>query len=152
MDVRQSIHLLVDRVAEGMAIDEAAQGLELQPDAQGNHAADSLCLPGLWSRLDEVRLFALVDWLLDHGADGARLLEWTLSDNMYADAGENPIRRHLLARSPPKPTRVAHSGSGSKSWLTLWTSRHAFSLCSTIANIFFRGLEVTANGTARGGR
>lgn len=100
MDVRQSMYLLVDRVAEGMALDEAAQGLDLQPDAQGNHASDFLCLPGLWSKLDEARLFALVDWLLDHGTDGARLLSRTLSDNTYADAGENPIRRHLLSLSP----------------------------------------------------
>ena len=36
---------------------------------------------------------------MDHGADGARLLSQTLSDNMYAGSGENPIRRHLLSRS-----------------------------------------------------
>ncbi|MBL8741799.1 MAG: hypothetical protein JNK04_11915, partial [Myxococcales bacterium] len=99
MDPRDSAYALVDRIAAGATIDVAAEGLDLGWDHHGNHASDFLCMPGLWQRLDEPRLFELVDWFLSHGADGSHLLERTLSDSQYAGAGQNPIRRHLLDRA-----------------------------------------------------
>lgn len=101
MDVRESVYQLVERVAAGATCDEAAEGLDLGWDHHGNHASDFLCMPGLWQRLDERRLFEVVDWFLRHGADRAHLLERTLTDGAYAGEGENPIRGYLLSRAPP---------------------------------------------------
>lgn len=107
MDVRDSVYTLVDRVAGGAPIDAAANGLDLAWDHHGNHATDFLAMPGLWERLEPARLGELVDWFVAHGADPARMLEKSVSDSMYAGAGESPIRKHLLARTPLPDLRPA---------------------------------------------